>query len=582
MRIFIDDTTDREFNIGEGFTMELSKTNPFLTEEGSQSIPINLPPTDNNLKIIGSIHRGVWTKRPVRRMDVIVQHGAVNLRGVLVIESAHRKEGIDCTFYTHEGQLYETIGETLMDDLEWPEYAAQGGLSGRIMFLKWAMSNPENEDYCIFPVLTSNELKRPDYDREDMRFILNETLFATSSENIEFVGEKERKYIDSSGATITLPVGYGITPFLKVHVILSIIFRNFGYRLQKNIFETIFPRLCLVNNTADAICKDGMIYYKQLIPENLKVIDFLTILRRKFGIEFIPAGKNVAVKSWDDTLIASPDKDFSLFTDKDIHPYFVDASNLEITMDRSLTPYANVETNSREELENKYKDHKSLLFYLPSYGQYTLFRLGIENTYISSAFFDKNADHAINVETIDPGDVSVPVTYAPLTMPIGGSGALTIPVSYIGGLRNINTAISMNDNSEPGKEEEYNLNVMFCYEQPGFVTIYGPIRDNIIKMGTCFNWKQGNSSKWTSLNITYTGEDNLYDYFYKRRDDMLKYANQEVVFYADILPEEIFTMDVTTPKIVNGIKILIERIDYVLGAKELCKITARTLHEFPE
>ena len=71
---------------------------------------------------------------------------------------------------------------------------------------------------------------------------------------------------------------------------------------------------------------------------------------------------------------------------------------------------------------------------------------------------------------------------------------------------------------------------------------------------------------------------NLYETFYKRRDEMLQKANQQIVCRANIPAHIINSMDISRPKILDGQKVMIERIDYTLGKSELCQITARTLH----
>ena len=58
---------------------------------------------------------------------------------------------------------------------------------------------------------------------------------------------------------------------------------------------------------------------------------------------------------------------------------------------------------------------------------------------------------------------------------------------------------------------------------------------------------------------------------------MLQKANQQIVVEARIPAHLINTMDVSTPKALDDVKVLIERIDYVLGKEELCQVTARTL-----
>lgn len=83
--------------------------------------------------------------------------------------------------------------------------------------------------------------------------------------------------------------------------------------------------------------------------------------------------------------------------------------------------------------------------------------------------------------------------------------------------------------------------------------------------------------EWESL-PGFNFSRNLYETFYKRRDEMLQKANQQIVCRAKIPAHIINSMDISRPKILDGQKVMIERIDYTLGKSELCQITARTLH----
>lgn len=600
MRIFLDDNTQREFQLPAGFYMELSRTNPFLTDEGSQSVPITLPPTDHNLRLVGALHRGVWTRRPVRRLLVRVQHGAVNMRGSLAIDSAHRKEGIGCTFYTSEGQLYETIGEKLLGDLEWPVDTIQGGISARISEMKSVMRGDNSKDYFVFPTITDNEFgqEKPGYGD---KFIINDMFIASTSPlDIKFVGETPRKWITGEGDSrveIDLPVGYGIDPFLKMSYILRFIFSQFGYTLRQNHFdtETSLSRLVLINNTADAICDNGTLYYKQLIPDKTKVMDFLNVIRTKFGLEFIEDGQFVKIGLWNDALMLLPDKDFSNSVDEDINIEFVDPKAIEIIMNRSLMPYSNIEGTADYDLFRKYGPQripvvnlvyeKGYTYFKPSLGNYYIAEKtgiaawGAYISWISSSFWDKPNRTSHETESIEFKDVSVPMIAANST--VSGhttAGEATFKLPYIGGIRNLNSNVTMNDNTVEYTEETTDLQLMMCFSVPYSQSAGSVLPPFAFPMGTSFIYSAYELSPWGSISLTVTGESNLYGRFYRLRDDMLQYANQIVKFNAILLPEEIATMDLSVPKIVNGIKILVERIDYILGQSDMCQVTARTVN----
>lgn len=204
--------------------------------------------------------------------------------------------------------------------------------------------------------------------------------------------------------------------------------------------------------------------------------------------------------------------------------------------------------------------------------------------YVSSSFWDKKGDTTINIEDIQLKNISVPMANSGSTINLGKSQSFTLP--YIGNLRNMNTYLSITNDGKIQEEEETVLSPMLCFSVPGWQRNghYGDATNiyyQLFKMGSCFNYDRA-GNKWGELNLIFTGDDNLYDAFYTYRDRMLRYANQVRVIPMNLPLEEIEGMDLSKPKIIDGEKVLIEKIDFVFGKPEICEVTARTLHEYPE
>jgi hypothetical protein len=179
---------------------------------------------------------------------------------------------------------------------------------------------------------------------------LNETISTdTNPKNIHFKGEQVREWRTVDGKRIELPIGYGITPFLRVSYILRWIFTQLGYTLVTNIFDLdpSLRRMVLINNTADSICNNGYLRYKDLIPEQMEIMTFLNVFRRKFGLEFIEKqGGRIEVVTWNSALTSLPDKDLSRFVADRQSYEFVDPSAIRIQMNRSLEPYSHATRNT--------------------------------------------------------------------------------------------------------------------------------------------------------------------------------------------------------------------------------------------
>jgi hypothetical protein len=624
MTIHIDIPPFPTLDIPSGFAAELSRTNPFLTGMGSQSIPLSLPSTELNRSLLGFAHRGTRTRRPSRRVPAIFQHDAIWMRGILVIDSYNPVAGISCTFYTNEGKLYESIANTKLGDIPWPVRNFANGVPEILDHLKLVMTDQVTADYDCFTALTSVEYDMVEhgrvvdtvngfiqeydrvYDPGPLQFRLNElgmtaTLVSGQSHytfDFFFLAKDVRKY-RKEDTQITLPVGYGVTPFLKVSCILRHIFEHFGYTLNPNIFDTdpSLSRLVLINNTADAICA-GSIQYRQLVPEQTEVTSFIDMIRKKFGIEFVERNALIDIVTWNRAITDAPDLDMSPFVAGDTTFQNVEPSSLFIKMDRSLTPEAATDTSTRNILISRYDNLNPItdawaynagdLNFKMDAGFFFENRRYNINNIISSSFWDKLPDPDVAPENIEAGDVAVPSSFRVFHYKQSEYDP-DHPNYYdlsplIGGIRHLNSSVFLEKKKTAEEETPAELSLMMCFVTPGVILQKDTDRTSnfILKQGSCFNYKDRATSPWGTLNLTYTGPDNLYDAFYLHRDRMLRFANQLVMTPMKLPAETIQALDLSRPKTVNGMKVLIQQIDYMLGTPDICKVTARTLHLFPD
>lgn len=551
MHIYIDDNNRplKEFQLPADFRPELSRTNTFLTNEGSQSIPLTLPASDHNLKIIGYSHRATSSKRPVFKMPVILHDNAAWIRGSIYISQIHKLDGIECTIYTNEGQLYEKIKDYKLRDLNWPKQTGQGAdyaakakdLMGKFEIIMNNHASYPNPDYYIFSVTTDyvflpieyNDTQHADY----YTLVLNEyegsipKLKATTT----------RKYQSETGNEATIyevPVGYGVTPFLRISYILRHMFEYFGYKLEENIFDTndSMKRLCLLNNTADAIVS-GVLDYSQLMPQSLTVDDFINNIRKKFSIEFIESNGKISIKTWNEVLSMSPDMDLSKYTRNHLSWLTEEKGSIQI------------------EYESTYQ---------------------IDIPEIAKSL-KHNANEGMSIEDLSTKD-KVPF-FKKAFYNTEGLTTDAILSLYIGGISHLNSDLILAGNTEPEKEDSEDSGIIICFSNPAIQLIWG---NDYCYQGTIYPPIINGSDNFTLLASEYNKIPGIYERFYRDRDRMLEKANQQVIYEAIIPSHVIDQMDISVPKIINGQKVLIERIDYIFGKTDLCQITARTLHLYPE
>lgn len=569
MHIYIDDNSNplKEFQLPEDFFPELSRTNPFLSDEGSQSIPLTLPPSEHNLSLVDFSYRGTSTKRPKQKLAAIFSDGISWLKGTLFIESISSKSGIQTTFYTNEGRLYEKIKNYKLEDLDWPELEGVGAditAKARYWMNKFARiqmgQESQPEEYYVFVLETTFIFNVVTNATLNTELVFNETKFKDNT--LSFWAMDEQKYTTETGegqTVYTAPVGYGVTPFLRVGYILRHLFSYFGYSLESNMFDTniSLKRLVLLNNTADAIV-NGTIRFKQLFPDKLTVEDFINSVRNKFGIEFIESGTTIKVKQWDNVLSELPDMDLTSMIRED--------TPFKIEDQQSLSLSLNIES---KDLDFYYSWYKPTLTKEPLPGY-------------------KEVEIDASDKSSLPGIIYSPYLHRDHEFTV------YLQALNIGGIRHKNTELVLSS-GETEEEKDVECPIMYCFSYPSMQVWTNAIYPIVYKYfsGGLFS-KDYNNNKWGTLSLVVNDypqdwpipdmriKDNIYDVLYKKRDLMLQHANQPLIFNAVIPVYLIWKMDITRAKIIKGQKVKIERIDYVMGKPDLCKISVRTLHQYPE
>ena len=559
MKLILDTNSSPqpELELPADFYPELSRTNPFLTNEGSQSVPFTIPASRGNLRKLGFPERIRPTQRPETKRPAILSHGSVWMHGTLYIESVSMEEGITCTFYTNEGRLYEQIKGYKLQDINWDLISSEGVTVTALMhiFELNIRSNTLNDMYDFCCCSTKEVFNTKANSDADYFLVLNELKYV--GDIAQFIGRDERKYYDgntTSANEITVPAGYGVTPFIKVGYVLKKIFRFFGYEMAQSLFDTdiSFKSLAILNNVADACVNGGGINPGDLLPE-IDVEEFISAIRKKFGVEFYKdVDDKIYMKRWEDILFLSPDYEIRPVTDMVFH--YEDAKGISMALSFLSDEYYSGGTTAKR---------------VPP--------AGIEEEEIT---FSDQTPEVIMIVSAYTKDFSE-----------GGLCPLYSFGPQIPSISHINTELIMDDEDETESESQDKLALSFVF----IPHILGETNCSVsgtqyrypFVEGTIDEWDY-KYNQWGSFNLLVstttsfdsdTPDRSIYGAFYKSRDKMLQTANQQIVCQARIPLHEIITMDITRPKILDGQKVIIERIDYVLGQEELCQVTARTLHQ---
>ena len=110
-------TQNGQLDLPQDFSLLMQRNNPFLSEEGDASVPATLPSSPHNLAVLGHRERIDRAERYTNKVDAILQVGAVQKRGSLVMDTVHRSEGIYASLAIDSSDLYVKAKEKTLKQI---------------------------------------------------------------------------------------------------------------------------------------------------------------------------------------------------------------------------------------------------------------------------------------------------------------------------------------------------------------------------------------------------------------------------------------------------------------------------------
>jgi hypothetical protein len=386
------------------------------------------------------------------------------------------------------------------------------------------------------------------------------TLTVNAGQHIVFA---KVVYINPSAdaAAIYQPVGYGVTPFLKTSYVLRNLFKELGYNLLENIFDTdpVLQYRVELNNTADAILP-GKIDFSQLIPDSL-VVDYLDALRIRFGIEFVPdSQKNIRIWSWNEAIDSIPDIDLTPFVAGFDKIEWQAAEPLQLSDSKSIDRAATSQ-DTFEKFIAKYKSYSD-----SSYGASSIISGGVIFHAASNSFYSDNkrlGSSAFNIvplgtqtESISAKDAIVPM----ICVNIGSA----IYCPYINSRRHKNTAVEYGTSILA--EEDVLLEIMACFALPAIqhsfstgMAGYEYILNYYMGSQTCYD---GSGNKWSALSNQFWGDEGTFQQCYLKKDALKRNSYHKITVNAkiDFMTLYKLSQSIHTRKLYKNQPVLIESI----------------------
>lgn len=587
--------TGEVFDVIPGFKLEINNTSPIFNKLGSKSVTTTIPKKPHNMRLLGFSNRLDIKDKPDTKIPVIVSIGSYVRDGVLYQNSAYNTErtfGIVIAF--NEGIMYEAMSDILLTELSnlpviekpVPNLIAD-------MNNLFTVDDPD-EKLSVFAV----DFKKQTYGKtesgEEVEGEMRE--YVNSPNNVDGIMklmEREDTYIveDDALVKISVPEGYGITPFVRVWYVLELIFNHFGFKIKENPFTSDFQlkRLCVLNNTIDPLVS-GKLDYKQLLPP-VTIDGFLQALYCRFGLKvFFDSNTNevnlLLIRDIFQNNSTESIKQSSLL---DID--YTSPKQLKLSVAKNLDQ-SSTETETYEEFLLKYNNTIGKLetsfsdvtvggiYYVPNAGLF-LQRSTInkERKLLSSIHFDWNKK-VENFETEEITSIDEAVT---MSQDDGSRDTFL----YFGLSPQLMNSILTVDGAE--KDQDTTNVLAFAYDM-GEVYFDNAGSERLYagyKFGSIFPfaWQQsdilqedrnGNQFKYA---LTLVGEYGAFNNFFKEYDAFLRHSNHTVKLEMHPLSFELSTIDFTRKRFVDCQPLLLDKIDHDLDGKksQTAKVEARTL-----
>lgn len=309
-------TENGQLDLPRDFALTMERTNPLLSDQGDASVPATLPSSSNNLAVLGHRERIDRAERYVNKVDAILQVGPVQKRGQLVIDTVHRREGIDASFAIDSSDLYVKAKDkslkTIFGEADKKEqFQSVAAAKDRMLAV---FNGNDTYDYAIFPVAVAKYETDSNGTTTEHYQYNNEVSGTGNTADMVW----QARTVHEGDVLMSVPNGYGIAPFLKLHALLRTLFECLGYTVTSNCFADVdLADIVIVHNCSDCFCNPtSTLYYKDLVP-SCKLSEFLEWMLAKFHAQPIVNSetKTAKIVLMEDVLSLSPDADISQIID---------------------------------------------------------------------------------------------------------------------------------------------------------------------------------------------------------------------------------------------------------------------------
>lgn len=377
-----------DFDLYEDFAAELYLNNVMLTDEGEMTVPMTLLPTPNNLRNVEYGHRIDNYYKPIDSLEVEVHEGSFYSKCRMEIFSISADDGISYALYLNNGGFAALVGDKKVGDLNWDvikysnKYHGAENLAKSSFAFEFRNLLESNTNYKFPQVVSTYKYNKRFFNNSSLQLdeglcILNEyNIFMNeveySSGTLPLLTKKMTNISQYGGDTVIqvsngdkywCPAHFAIAPFMSFRYFLEKLFNFYDYSFSYDDFtnyNSSFEKLILLHHNADTMIRmnwyldggynncSGTFLESQIVP-NIRIKDVISEIQKNFAGRFIFNKSNKTVKFlfYNDVLTQEPDMDLT--------PYMVSRMKIE---PRQKTKLRLINKNVKTEKPEEQTDEK--------------------------------------------------------------------------------------------------------------------------------------------------------------------------------------------------------------------------------
>lgn len=561
--------------------LEVERTNPFFNEYGEQTVPLSLPASPHNCRLLDHPERP-GNRNKATAINALIQDGEYCTECSQFVLTAQENGVVETNFYLNDGSFYSRIQNTRLKDIiaALKETVTFGNIASAVEYMK-ALRDNTDPRLAVFPILVTDDSGSDNgYNFKVINgwgtesesfppFDFNSTL-ATST----FYNAKPRKEI-VDGKTIDLAEGYYMSPFIRANYVLYRVMEHFGYDIDlDNILfnEEPFKSMVLLNSCIDTLvnCK---LRFEDLVPD-VSVSDFINLYRKKFCCEFVPdeTTRKMKIVFFRDIMASKVDADLSNCLTQKVTYEYKQAKDYKRLV---LKPQEKVDS----EMEESYDDIKSLVnaqptarlgndgaFYITGYSLATIGHTVQTKVAEASLDFNTGEDDKEEEEVEIPELIPEPRTLVYTESDDYGTLKSTQGIwLYVGDYTTLNSKIVIDNANDNEKTESANKQCLMlaatyvdsAARPKGAIGIYDLTGSMTDIMPT----------KVFDYALHYYGNNGIYETFWRDYDTLLRNALHKTKATLLLTQSQKQNMPSTATIVINGVPYMFDKLKFTLGGK---------------